>query len=64
MFAEIKHIFPKENKITILEEHASKESREFRVEPENHIIGVFMIEDKKIEPLVKEISLSCMTTFD
>ena len=42
-YAEIKHLVPKDNKVVIHERLPSKESKEERLETENHLIGFFMI---------------------
>jgi hypothetical protein len=45
---ELKHLEPKENKVVIHEKLPSKESKEERIETENHLIGFFMVEERKI----------------
>ena len=61
-YAEIKHLIPKDNKVVIHQKMPSKESKQERIETESHLIGFFMVEQKKFEPLIKEIYVSSMTT--
>jgi len=43
-FLLTQHLINHENKLTIIERIPKKESKDDRIEPENHLIGVYLVE--------------------
>lgn len=60
---EVKHLLPKENRICIREKIPSKDTKDVRIEVENHLIGIFLIEERRIEALIRDIAGSQVSTF-
>lgn len=63
-FIDLKHLMPKANKFVLTERLPSKEHREERNDIETHLLGLFLIEERKIEPLFREIVSNGTTSFE
>ena len=61
---EVKHLLPKENRISVHEKLPSKDTKDVRIEVENHLIGVFLVEERRVEALIREIASSEVSSFE
>lgn len=43
----------KENKLTVVQKHPSRQTRDERIQLENHLIGVYLIEELKVDWLIR-----------
>lgn len=59
---DLKHLQLGENKVTMLEKHASRDLKDVRIEADYHVIGLFIVEEKRVEQLVQEIVQTAMTS--
>ncbi len=62
-FLLMQHLINHENKLTIVERIPKKESKDDRIEPENHLLGIYLVEEKAVATLVKDIKMENVFTF-
>ena len=63
-FIEFKHLHFKENKIVIQEKIALGMNHDKRIDLENHVIGFFIAEDRKVEHIIRDVSLNKIISFE
>jgi hypothetical protein len=61
---EFKHLIPRQNKIVVIEDPSPKDRGIMRIESAPHVIGIFIVKEKKLDPLIKEICENSMTTVE
>lgn len=63
-YVELRNLQPKENKVVIMEKVPAKENREERIDSEFHVVGIYVVEERKVEAMVRDLQTSAVTSFE